>query len=317
MHDENWLSWREIRAAPNTAVEDGSPAVSRTCTHVLWSNKVKIVSSEPLLFRFANRLLKANVRGSSRLMKTLAAWGLRDVVVEYPLGKIRFGIPVGRNHMDGRELLAYESVLMELFCSRLTGMTGTVLFDCGADIGIFAAVICSRSQAISKVIAFEPSDAFPYMARNMTLLPVQAQAFELAVSNFVGKGRLESPAYDPGHTARFLRPGEGPINVTTVDSFKNFGGNVAIKIDVEGGEIEVLRGASETIRCASKCLIAIEAHPLVVERTGQDTVECLRFLESIRPFQFTVAETGKNISTDQPVLKPGQTIVYNLVCSTT
>jgi FkbM family methyltransferase len=167
------------------------------------------------------------------------------------------------------------------------------------------------------VIAVEPnSDAFPYLEKNLAALPVRAQAVGRAVANFVGSGKLEFPDYDRDHTARFLAPGDGPVSVTTIDSFSYFGRSVAIKIDVEGGEIDVLRGASETIRSAGACVIAIEAHPQVAERTGRDPVECLRFLESIRPFRFSVAETEENLGTDRPVLKPGQTKVHNIVCTT-
>jgi FkbM family methyltransferase len=277
---------------------------------------VKTVFRAPLLFRIANRLVKENVRGSSRLMEALAACGVLDVVVEYPLGKIPFGVPLRRNRMDLGDLLHYELGLINLFCSRLWGITDVVLFDCGADIGVFSSAVCSRSEAISSVIAFEPNpDAFPYLAKNMAALPLRAEAVQSAVANFVGSGKLESPAYDRDYTARFLAPGDGPIRVTTIDSFGNFGRNVAIKIDVEGGELDVLRGAFETVRSAKACVVAIEAHPLVAGRTGRDPVEYLRFLESIRPFQFSVAETGEDLSTDRPVLKPHETNVLNLVCT--
>lgn len=249
-------------------------------------------------------------------MGMLSARGVLDVVVEYPLGSFVFGVPLWRNPMELADLLRYESALIDLFCSRLSTMTDSILFDCGADIGIFSSTVCARSKAIASVIALEPNpDALPHLQKNMAALPVRAQTAACAVANFIGSGKLASPAYDEGYTARFLEPGDGPISVTTLDSFRQFGKSVAIKIDVEGGEIDVLRGASETIRSASACVIAIEAHPHVASRTGRDPVECLRFLESIRPFQFSVAETGENLSTDRNVLKLGQTEVHNIVCA--
>jgi FkbM family methyltransferase len=219
--------------------------------------------------------------------------------------------------MELEDLLQYESALIDLFCSRISPMEDAVLFDCGADIGIFSSAICARSGAISNVLAFEPNgDAFPWLEKNMAALPVPAQAVGCAVANFVGTGKLESPGYDRYYTARFLVPGDGPISVTTIDNYRHFGRSIAIKIDVEGGEIDVLQGAIETIRSARACVIAIEAHPQVASRTGRDPVECLRFIESIRPFQFSVAETGENLSTNRPVLKPGQAEVHNIVCAT-
>ena len=249
-------------------------------------------------------------------MGILAARGVLDVVVNYPLGTFVFGVPLWRNPMELEDVVQYESALISLFCSRISPMRDAVLFDCGADIGIFSSSICAHSGAISNILAFEPNgDAFPWLKKNMAALPVPAQALEYAVANFVGTGKLESPGYDRDYTARFLVQGDGPISVTTIDAFRNFGRSIAIKVDVEGGEIDVLRGASETIRSARMAVIAIEAHPQVASRTGIDPVECLRFLESIRPFQFSVAETGENVSTDRPILKVDQKEVRNIVCA--
>lgn len=250
-------------------------------------------------------------------MNLLASRGVLDVIVEYNLGRSVFGVPLWRNPLDLEDVLGYESALIRLFCSRLSKGRDFVLFDCGADIGIFSSAVCAGSAAVSQVIAFEPNaDAYPYLEKNMAALPMPAQAVGSAVANFHGKGMLKSPDYDAGYTARFLVPGDGPISVTTIDSFRYYQRNVAIKIDVEGGETEVLAGAAETIRSAQSCVIAIEAHPQVARRTGRDPVECLRLLESLRRFEFTVAETGEIVSTDRDVLKPGQTAVHNLVGAT-
>jgi len=246
----------------------------------------------------------------------LAARGALDVIVDYPLGKFAFGVPLWRNQLDLKDVLEHESALIQLYCSRISDLRDTILFDCGADIGIFTAGVCAHSDAITSVIALEPNpDALPILQRNMAALPFAARAVASAVADFTGSGKLESPAYDSDYTARFLVPGDGPIDVTTLDSFERFAGNVAIKIDVEGGEMEVLRGAGETIRSSACCVIALEAHPLVVKRTGRDPVECLRFLSSIRPFRFTVSETREDLPLDRAVVRPGQTGVLNIVCA--
>jgi len=85
----------------------------------------------------------------------------------------------------------------------------------------------------------------------------------------------------------FFGAGDGPVSVTTIDAFRNFGRNVAIKIDVEGGKIEVLRGACQTIRSAAACVVAIEAHPRW-QAGGPRSSECLLFLERSARFQFSV-----------------------------
>ena len=91
------------------------------------------------------------------------------------------------------------------------------------------------------------------------------------------------------------------------------GGDIAIKADIEGGELDALMGAAETIAAARRCAVVIEANPTVVKRNGRDPVECLKFLESIRPFDFVVAETGQRASTAGPLLSRGQTAIWNIV----
>jgi hypothetical protein len=59
-----------------------------------------------------------------------------------------FGVPLWRNPMELEDLVQYESALINLFCSRISRMVDSVLFDCGADIGIFTSAMCARSGAI-------------------------------------------------------------------------------------------------------------------------------------------------------------------------
>jgi hypothetical protein len=101
--------------------------------------------------------------------------------------------------------------------------------------------------------------------------------------------------------------------VITIDSLNVRGGDIALKLDIEGGELEALKGAAETIVSARECVVTVEAHPVVAKRVGQDPVECLQFLESLRHFQFLVAETGERPSTSAPLLRTGQTDIWNVV----
>ena len=124
---------------------------------------------------------------------------------------------------------------------------------------------------------------------------------------------MEVPEYDDSDHARFLVPGEGPLEVVTIDSFGLRGGDLAIKIDVEGGELDVLKGAVETISSARKCVITVEANPRVALRTKRDPVECLRFLESLRAFHFVIAETLESPSTSSPIIKDRQQDCWNVI----
>jgi hypothetical protein len=151
------------------------------------------------------------------------------------------------------------------------------------------------------------------MKHNLSQLRFPSEAITKAVSCFEGTGRLDLPFYDNSDHSRFLVPGDGSLEVVTIDSFDVRSGNVAIKIDVEGGELEVLKGAAETISSARKCVISFEAHPRVAKRTKRDPIECLRFLQSLRPFTFVIAETGESPSTSLPIIKDGQRAIVNVI----
>jgi FkbM family methyltransferase len=192
--------------------------------------------------------------------------------------------------------------LVAAFLLVLGSFSDVTLFDCGADIGVFSSVVCSRSDRIVRVLAFEPNPKIQNVFRhNIERLP-NGEPHALAVSSFEGFGRLESPNYANGDHARYLVPSDSGIPVVTVDSFNVLGGDVAIKIDVEGGELDVLRGAQKTICHASRCMLTLEAHPRVYRRTGISPGACMTFLESIRPFRFVIAETGRWVSAKDDII---------------
>jgi FkbM family methyltransferase len=278
---------------------------------------VKNVSRAPLSFTFAKNMTRRQIRGGHRLMKILEHLGMLNVVMQYQLGHgVSFGVPLFRedNCWDMRDIEYYEKQLIAFFCRLLEPLADVVLFDCGADIGIFSALVCSQSSHVARVIAFEPNpDVREFMQRNVSRLGVPADAIPKAVSCFEGTGRLEAPDYDNSDHGRFLVPGEGPLEVVTIDSLGVRGNNVAIKIDVEGGELEVLQGAAKTISSARKCVITMEAHPLVAMRTKRDPVECMRFLQSLRPFSFAIPETSEFPPMSAPVIKDGQKTNFNVV----
>jgi FkbM family methyltransferase len=278
---------------------------------------MKTVQGGPLLFRFAKFLHNNDLRGGSFLIRNLKRLGILDVFATYQLGAIQFGVPLNRLPWDLRDIENYEFPLIRAFCAALEPFHNVTLFDCGADIGSFTAIVCARSVAISRVIAYEPSaDVNKFLARNLKALSVPSQLEAKAVSNFEGLGRLQRPDYDTHDHARFLVPGGGDIPVTTIDG-ANVQGNIAIKIDVEGGELNVIEGAQRTIATAPRCVVAFEAHPNVSRRIGRDPVECLKLLESIRPFNFVVAETGRAPSTLHPLLNSGSTDIWNVVAVST
>jgi FkbM family methyltransferase len=280
----------------------------------------RIVTRAPVFLRLAKTMTRWRIRGGNRLVAILAKLGMLDLVAQYQLGRgVSFSVPLFRADTcwDQRDIEDYESQLIHSFCRLLEPMFAVVLFDCGADIGTFSALVCARSSRVARVIGFEPNpDVAGFMKRNLSQLQIPSRAITKAVGCFKGTGRLEVPDYDNSDHARFLVPGDGPLEVVTIDSCGVRGGDVAIKIDVEGGELDVLKGAAETIASARKCVITVEANPRVAIRTKRDPVQCLRFLQSLRPFNFLIAETGESPLTSSPIIRDGQKATRNVIAWT-
>jgi methyltransferase FkbM-like protein len=82
--------------------------------------------------------------------------------------------------------------------------------------------------------------------------------------------------------SRFLGTNDGQLAVDAM--LENVPGPHLLKIDVDGGELEVLRSAEKTLATRGVCLI-VETHSVKLER------DCIQFLED-RGFQCTIIPNG-------------------------
>lgn len=140
-----------------------------------------------------------------------------------------------------------------------------VAIDGGANVGAYTRALAMR---FARVISLEPApDTFACLERNVFdwgLLPkVQTHMAALSdarthISMGRGFGRLSI-------TSRIS--GEGPIPALPIDSFglTQVG---FIKLDVEGFELNALKGAQETIR-QSRPFVLMEVKPAEEERAAQ------------------------------------------------
>jgi FkbM family methyltransferase len=127
---------------------------------------------------------------------------------------------------------------------------GSVVYDVGAHIGFFS--LCSARLGAS-VVAFEPDPGnAARLRRNVELNDAAVEVIEAAVSDADGEVAL-----DAGDSAseRTIRPGRGVRAVTLSKFAAHRPPPTLIKIDVEGAEGRVLRGASSLL---------VQAAPVVV-----------------------------------------------------
>jgi FkbM family methyltransferase len=269
-------------------------------------------------------MIRHKIRGGGRLLSVLDRFGyFKRKIVKYELKKnYSVFVPIYRpERWDRIDLIGYERALVAALVHAATECTGSVtIVDCGADIGLISVAVSAELNRVSKIVAFEPSDeAFPVLQKTLAGLPFETKAIQVGVSDFTGRGELRSPPYDASHHARYLvQVPQGGFPVTTIDALSLKAVNLILKIDVEGGEIGVVRGALRSLTEAEKAIVSVEAHPKVFGRTGIDPIMILREIAAIRPFQFTVAETGKSdLDLSRPFFEQqaNDGTIYNIVCS--
>jgi FkbM family methyltransferase len=209
-----------------------------------------------------------------RILRAPLAFIPRDAVVRILSGPLRGKKWIAGAASHGYWVGTYETALLKTFADAIS--PGTVIYDVGANVGIYALLACIRTGPAGSVYSFEPAERnFAYMQRHIALNRVEnCTLVQAAVSDSDGTQRFAAAAWE--HSMGHLSAdGEIEVRSVTLDSCiygeAGFRPPDVIKIDVEGAEREVLRGASRAIA---------EFHPTVfVEVHGhQHHVDCKAFL---------------------------------------
>lgn len=137
---------------------------------------------------------------------------------------------------------------------------GGTAIDAGANQGFFAYAL---SCVAERVEAFEPNPDYAGFARRM--LGKRARVHQVALSNRSGRAEFVVPVAEDGtvlHLGGNLGSADNPdqrvmrfdVKLRTLDSY-GFAQVRAIKVDVEGSELDVLAGARATIERDRPALI--------------------------------------------------------------
>ena len=287
--------------------------------------RVQVVRRAPLVLRLGAFLVDKDYPGGYKLLRAAERRGWLRKVVRYRLSDtVTLDVPIFRpeNRWTAGHVAEYERELVdELSAAVRDAATTPVFVDCGADIGTISARVAAAAARVGRVIAIEPNpDAQVFLERNMGRLPADARVVRAAVADFSGRGRLRRPSPDADHHAQYLEPApDGDVAVVRIDDLAiDPGGSVVMKLDLEGGERAALKGAMETLRRAREFTVAFEAHPDVVDRTGDEPVDIVRLITGVRPCTVTVPEVpGLEVDLDRPLfaqIPAPERMGYNVVC---
>ncbi len=162
---------------------------------------------------------------------------------------------------------------------------GDTIFECGGHHGVTTVILSRATGPEGKVYAWE---AHP---RNFKILKTQ-----LALNGASNSVAINAAVGDTPATLKFRRksnssvthlPGSFRVPSIKLDNVAHLKPDF-IKIDVEGFEVRVLRGATKIL--AERPKFSIEIHPHQIEKYG-DTVEELLALVELRDYSFWSQKT--------------------------
>jgi FkbM family methyltransferase len=207
---------------------------------------------------------------NAALMVRTGGRGLRS---ELPGGEVVYVSPEYR-------YVTWNSIEYAAFRDAM--QPGAVALDVGANVGAYSLLLAQWAGSSGMVYAFEPAPrAFEGLVGHVrlnglgaTLKPVHA-----AMSDATGHARfVVSAAAGQGRLAAAADAGEQVVTVpiTTIDDFCVSAGLAPafIKIDVEGHETAVLRGARATLRrLRGRVAVFVEVHPGTWPQIGTSRAE--------------------------------------------
>lgn len=191
----------------------------------------------------------------SRIIRTAilpSGYQLRVNVCELVGGDLYFGIPFEPHEVQVAGLVVSE---------------GDTVIDVGANLGLYSILVSGWISSSGRIHAFEPNpDMCSLLAENVRLNGLtNIEINSLAVSDNVGEGVLhvnrESALSSMGETKRGSVARDERILITTLDDYvkqHNLSCVDFLKIDVEGFEGHVLRGARSMLANQSDLVILCE-----------------------------------------------------------
>jgi FkbM family methyltransferase len=145
---------------------------------------------------------------------------------------------------------------------------GMTFVDVGANKGDFTLLAAKVMGDRGRVLAFEPvPDNLHWLRKSIALNGYRSvEVIEIALSDTAGRAPIHLGTFSGWHSLVHTEGGTGEtieVETRTLDSVLEERGGRAdvIKIDVEGAELQVLRGAERTLGAGGPLTVFVECHP--------------------------------------------------------
>jgi len=243
------MSKRSARTSPLASVtgqfRTGAGVIGYVWGHPANSGRRGRALLRAVRYQVRGRLLRR--RGMTRLGERSRLW--------VDLHRTSAAMAMYANPPDLPEMLAWRRALRQ----------GGLFIDVGANVGTYTIW---AAELGAEVIALEPAmDTFGLLQENIALNGYPVTALRAAAGSHCGTARFTA-GLDAGNR---VTP-DGPVvtELVTVDSLIGDRRVTGMKIDVEGFEIDVLRGAARALAEHRIGLIQIEWNEMSVSAIGTD-----------------------------------------------
>jgi FkbM family methyltransferase len=178
-----------------------------------------------------------------------------DATFEFPYGDGYWSKLLNRSYR-------YEDELELLF--RHSADVDYTFLDCGANYGYWSVLVTSRPFGSHKAIAVEPSsENFAKLANNARVNGNRFETLKCAIGATKGVARLSGTKHEAFSIAGAAASGGEEVPVMALDDLLDdgkipAGGKYLIKLDVEGVEIDAIKGGQKLL--AGDSVIICEEH---------------------------------------------------------
>jgi len=193
------------------------------------------------------------------------------------------------SNIEALRSLGGERPTLEFLIGKL--QRGDCVWDIGAATGLYTVLLAKAVGEGGEVVAFEPADhTYERLREHLDLNQLtNVRAFRLALGDAEGSVRLSLGTV--AGSSRIVQSAERRSGGETVEWAKVVNGDRlveaqnlrvprAVKIDVEGYELAVIRGLSQTLAQPRCELVCCEVHPafLPASETPEGVLDLLRSL---------------------------------------
>jgi FkbM family methyltransferase len=292
-----------------TGPDSASVKMQRERANIPWTKRLlKGIERKWGFLKTQDGFRQAPVLAAIRLVSWLARCSLRKAaVINLRRWNLQMFLPAGWRGF-GKYIFAfrdkYEPELVYL--QRLLS-SGNVFIDVGANMGIYTLVASRLVGETGRVIAFEPSaQSFPLLRKNIALNSLtNVLAFPVAISHETGRTKLYHGP-DPVCNSLGMDPSwDGDAEDVVTDSLDNMLQKASLervdvmKIDVEGAEEFVLRGALKVVK-STRPVIIFEINPGACKCLGLSPHGVPKLLQSLGYKCFVLGERGTACQLDSP-----------------